>query len=133
MRTKKSLQGTQHTNCTKSPSRKKGHSSDVHKNFFRSYVPTNTKNTTTSLVIHSKERMHIVDSGASLHMMGLTSPSHNEKKTVKQDSGYSDPNGIVVSDTQAKVYIKDHGACLRVHLVEVSPSVLSLGRELGYS
>ena len=45
-------------------------------------------------------------------------------------------SGIVVSDTQAKVYIEELGAYLWVHLVKDSPSVLSLGRpnnELDYS
>ena len=37
-------------------------------------------------------------------------------------------NGIVVSDTQAKVYIWDFGAYLMTRLVKYFPSVLSLGR-----
>ena len=35
-------------------------------------------------------------------------------------------NSSVVSDTQAKVYIKELGAYLWIHLVKDSPSVLSL-------
>ena len=37
-------------------------------------------------------------------------------------------NGIVVSDTQAKVYIKEFGADLLVQLVKDSPPVLSFGK-----
>ena len=89
------------------------------------------KNTVTGLAIHSKERMSMDDSGASLQMMGSSSLNDKEKKTIRQSSTILDiqtANGIVVSDTQAKVYIKEFGACPWVHLVEDSPSVLSLGR-----
>ena len=57
----------------------------------RSYVPTEVKNTTTGLVIHSKERVYMVDSGASLHMMGLS--SLNTERRVQFDS-------------QAKIWIR---------------------------
>ena len=83
--------------------------------FFRSHVPTQAKNTATGLAIQTTERVYIVDSGASLHMMGLLSLSKKEKKTVRQSSTILDiqtANGIVVSDTQAKVYIQELGAHL---------------------
>ena len=65
-----------------------GHYGDVHKTkFFRNYVLTRAKNTLTGLAIHSKERLYVVDSGASLHM-GLASLNHEEKKIkVKHSSG----------------------------------------------
>ena len=72
--------------------------------------------------------MYIVDSGASLHMMGLSSLSEKEKKTIRQSSKILDiqtANDIVLSDTQAKGL---HNNYLWVHLVEDSPSVLSMGR-----
>ena len=59
------------------------------------------------------------------------SESHRKDdcSTVKQKSGYSQTaTGIVVSDPQAKVYIKEFGAYTWIHLVKDSPSVLSLGR-----
>ena len=62
-------------------------------NFFRSYVVAKAKSTATGVAIHSKERMYIVNSGASLHMMGLSSRNHREKKTVRHSSnksGFSD-------------------------------------------
>ena len=61
------------------------------------------------------------------------------KKTIRQSSTNLDiliASGVVVSDTQAKVYIKELGAYLWVHLVENLPSMLSMGRlcnEVGYS
>ena len=62
-------------------------------NFFRSYVLAKAKSAATGMAIHSKERMYIVDSGASLHIMGLSSRNHREKKTVRHSSnksGFSD-------------------------------------------
>ena len=67
---------------------------------------------------------------------GIT--NNKDKKTVRRSSKILDvetANCVVVSDTQAKVYIKENCAFLWVHLVFDSQSVLSLGRlcrELGY-
>ena len=72
----------------------------------------------------------MVDSGPSLHMMGLSSLNHKEKKTIRQSNTIRDiqtANGIVVSDTEAKVYIKELGAYLGVDLMKDSSAVLSLG------
>ena len=108
-------------------------------NFSRNYVPTKAKNTATGIVTHSKGRVYKVDSGASLHMMGLSSLNHNEKKTIRRSRTILDiqtASGVVVSDAQAKVYIKERGAYLWIHLVKDSPSVLLMGRlcnELGCS
>ena len=56
LRSKKSLQGIKHTNPRSADQDKKMHYKNVHKtNFFLSYVPTKAKNTTTVLVMHSKE------------------------------------------------------------------------------
>ena len=97
------------------------------------------KFTATGLAIPCKEGLYIVDSGASLQIMGLSSLNHKEKNTIRRSSKILDiqtANGIVVSDTQAKVFILELGAYLRIQLVEDSASVLSLGRlcnALGYS
>ena len=92
----------------------KGHYADVNKtSFFRNYVLTKAKDTATGLAIPSKGRVYMVDSGALLHMMGLSSLNHKEKKTIRQSNTTRDiqtANGIVVSDTEAKVYIKELGA-----------------------
>ena len=66
-------------------------------------------NAIKGLAIHTKERMYTVDSGASLHMVGLFS-LNMRKKTFRQSSTILDiqtANGILVSNTQAKVCIKD--------------------------
>ena len=109
MRTKKNLHGMEHTNFTRSSSRKDTASMSTKQNFFRSDVTTEAKNTASDLPMDSKERVYMVDSGASLHVMGLSSLNHIEKKTTRQSSKILDmqtASGIVVSDTQAKVYIK---------------------------
>ena len=85
------------------------------------------KNTATSFGDTFQKRFYVVDSGASEHRMGLSSVNHTEKKTIRRPSSILDiqtANGIVVSDTQAKVYIKELGAYLWIHLVKDFPSVL---------
>ena len=96
--------------------KKKGSYYDVHRtNFFRSYVPTKAKNTATSLTTHSKEMIHRVDCDASWHMMGLSFLNNKGKKTVRRSRKVLDmytASDIVVSDTQAKNYIKELDAYL---------------------
>ena len=139
---KKSLQDTQHTNLHKKALQDKKTSTvmSVEQKFFRSYVRAQRRRLPRpSLAIHSKERVYTVDSGASLHMMELSSLSNKGKRTVRLSSNILDvqtANGIVVSDSQAMVYIKELGADPWVHLEEDSPPVPSLGRlcnELGHS
>ena len=61
-------------------------------------------------MIHSKERENHVDSGASSHMMVLSSLKCKEKKTIRRSIRIlhiQTANGIVVSDTQAKVCMNE--------------------------
>ena len=84
--------------------------------------PQKVKNTATGLAMHSKERTYIVDSVASLHVMGFSSPNH-KKKIIRRSSKILDvqtANGIVVSHTPAKVHIEELGACPWIHLVKDS-------------
>ena len=72
--------------------------------------------TTIGMVIHSKERVYIVDIGASLHMMDyLFWIIRREifRQSIKLLE-FQTANAIVVSDTQAKVYIKEFGVDLFV-------------------
>ena len=81
--------------------------------------------TANGLAIHFEESVYSVHSGASLHVMGPTSQNKKENKTIGQPNKILDihtSNGIVVSDTQAKVYI---WLLFGVHMVENSPSVLA--------
>ena len=80
MRSKNSVQGINHTKLHRELFKIQGHQSDVHKsNFFSCYVPTEVRNTATGLAIHTRETMHIFDSGATLHRMGLASLIWKEK------------------------------------------------------
>ena len=69
--------------------------------------------------------MYIVDSGASIHMMGSLSLNNKEKNTLRPSSKMLDIQtaiGIVVSDTQVKVDMKEPSALIcGVHLVDDSP------------
>ena len=82
-----------------------GHQSDVHKsNFFSCYVPKEVRNTATGLAIHTKEKMHIVDSGASLHVMGLSSLICKEKHALWQTTFWIFRQPVALwSQTQAQV------------------------------
>ena len=96
-------------------------------NFFRSYTFAQAKNTTTSLVINSREGKNTVD-----RIMKSERLSDRQAKFLI----LRPPKALLSRTRNGKVYIKEHGVYLRVHLVEDSPSVLSLGRrgrELGYS
>ena len=93
-----------------------GHHTDVHSaNIFRKFVSTQVKTTAKCLTIRVEERMYIVDSGASSHLVGFLSVKTKEKKTSRWSSKNLDiqsANGIVVPDTQAKVYINELRAFL---------------------
>ena len=94
---------------------------DVHNtNFFRNCAPAQAKNTATGLVIHSKEREYKVDSGASSHMMVLSSLNSKDKKTIRRSIRIlhiQTANGSVVSDTQTKVYMKELGGSCTVRAI----------------
>ena len=84
--------------------------------------------------------MSFVDSGASLHMMEMSSLREQEKTTDRRSSkalNIQTAHGRVTTDTQAKVFIRELCAfpCVFFY-VENSPSVLSLEKqrsELGSS
>ena len=57
--------------------------------------------------------MFKVDSGASLRIVGLSSLTNKEKNTIRQSRKNLDiqtTTGIVVSDTQTIIYMKELGA-----------------------
>ena len=120
VRSKNSVQGINHTNFTENSSRFKDIKA-MSTNQTSSDVTSRQKvrNTATGLAIHTRERMHIVDSGASLHMMGLSSLICKEKNAFLADNilNFQTTSGIVVSDTSASVNITELGAYPWVHLV----------------
>ena len=105
---------------------------DVHKaNVFRSYVPTKATNTTTGLVIHSKEKVYMSDSGASLHMTGLSSLT-KIKRTTPFDNhsqlGTFRPPRELWPQAPKQNYTLRSLRFSWVHLVDDSPLVLSFGK-----
>ena len=85
--------------------------------------------TAKSLAIRNKDRTHIVDSGASLRMMGISSLTPKEKRTIRKSSVISDiqsANSMTVSD-------KEIGIHLWVNLVEDSTRVGRHCSDLGYA
>ena len=56
--------------------------------FLQIFFPASA--TVPGLAIHTKDMMYIVDSGASLHMMGLSSLSPKEKRTTRKSDSILD-------------------------------------------
>ena len=119
-----------------------GASKDVHStNFFNSHSLMKEKaNTSTAKpFIKSKDRMYIVDCGASLLMLGESSLNAQDRSNIWKTTGYLDihtANGVVRSTKEANVHIQELGACLFVGSVEDSLAVFSVGQlcdELGNS
>ena len=94
-------------------------------NFFMGYSPIEEANTSKPKpIIMSKDRKYIVDSGASLHMMGRSFLSPQEKKTLRpteDDLKIQTAYGIR-STKEARTYIHELGTHLHVTLVRDSPS-----------
>ena len=116
------------------------HYADVHNtDYFRGYVPPDDGHpSTTRPVIESKEYIFIyilyfkiVDKGASLQMMGYPSLTPKEKHTMRNTSKVlviKTANGVVESNTEAKVSIQVLLASLYFKLVDDYPCILHLGR-----
>ena len=104
------------------------------KNFFRSYVSTEAKNTTTGEARHSKERMYIVDSARFVTHDGIIcfeQQREEDHSIVKKNYGCSDGQHASKGLHQEGAWRLSFGT-----LVEDSPSLLSLRRlcnELGGS
>ena len=108
---KKSLQGTDHTNLTRSVSRGKDIYKYVHKTRFSiNYVFTQRSIPRQGWRYFPKKGCAPSTGGASLHMMWFSSLNHRENTTVRQAITalyIQTAKGIVVSDVQANVYIKE--------------------------
>ena len=79
MRTEKSVQDTQRTISHTELLKMKGPYTRAHKtDFCRRCVPTNA--TVKSMASQNKETIYIVDRGASLHMIGFSSPTCSDRQ-----------------------------------------------------
>ena len=80
-------------------------------------------------MLHAKERMCTIDSGVSLNLVALSSWKKQRKATssiIQQNLECKYCQRFVVSDTQVQDNIVEVGTFRWVHLVEDSPSMLSL-------
>ena len=106
-------------------------------NIFERYPPS--KEDTSKTIMMAKDRMCMVDSGASLHLMGENSLNAQERTHVRKtidDLKFQSANGIVHSTKEGKVHIQELGTYLYVKVVEDSPPAMSWERfcdELGFS
>ena len=94
------------------------------------YSPVETK----ALVLVSKnteERMFVVDSGASVHMLSKKDISSDEMDTLRRSRNPTTvvtANGEVQTNEEAQVYVHDLDLFVAVQLLEETPAVLSLGK-----
>ena len=87
-----------------------------------------------ALVLVSKnreERILVVDSGASMHMLSKKDLSSDQMDTLRRSGNPTTvvtANGEVHTHEEAQVYVQDLDLFVTVHLLEETPAVLSLGK-----
>ena len=88
---------------------------------------------------NTEDRMFVVDSGASVHMLSKKDLSSNEIDTLRSSRNPTTvvtANGEVQTNEEAQVYVHDLDLFVTVKLSDDTPAVLSLGNlcsEYGYS
>ena len=86
-----------------------------------------------------EERIFVVETGASMHMLSKRDLSSDELDTLRRSrtpTTVVTANGEVQNNEDAHVYVHDLGLFLTVQLLDDTPTVLSLGKlckEHGYS
>ena len=86
-----------------------------------------------------EERMFVIDSGASMHMLSKSDSSSDELDTLRRSRTpvtVKTANGEVQTTQEAQVYVHDLDLFVRVQLLDNTPAVLSLAKlceEHGYS
>ena len=79
---------------------------------------------------NTEERMFVVDSGASMHMLSKKDLSSDEMDTLRRSRNPTTvvtANGEVQTNEKAQVYVHDLDLFVTVQLLEETPAVLSLG------
>ena len=80
---------------------------------------------------NTEERMFVVDSGASMHMLSKKDLSSDEMDTLQRSrtpTTVVTANGEVQTDEEAQVYVQDLDMFFTVQLLEETPAVLSLAK-----
>ena len=87
----------------------------------------------------TEDRMFVVGSGASMHMLSKRDLSSDELDTLtrsRNPNTVMTANGEVQTNEEAQVYVQDLDLVVTVQILEETPPVLSLGKlcsEKGYS
>ena len=77
----------------------------------------------------TEERMFVVDSRASMHMLSKKDLSSDEMDTLRRSrtpTTVMTPNGEVQTNEEAQVYVQDLDMFVTVQLLDETPAVLSL-------
>ena len=80
---------------------------------------------------NTEERMFVVDSGASMHMLSKKDLSSEEMDTLRRSRNPTTvvtANGGVQTHEEAQVYVSDLDLFVTVQLLDDTPAVLSLGK-----
>ena len=80
---------------------------------------------------NTEERMFVIDSGASMHMLSKKDLSSDEMETLRRSRAPTTvvtANGEVQTNEEAQVYVRDLDMFVTVQLLDETPAVLSLGR-----
>ena len=79
----------------------------------------------------TEERMFVVDSGASMHMLSKKDLSSDEMDTLRKSKNPTTvvtANGEMQTNEESQVYVYDLDLFVTVQLLEETPAVLSLGK-----
>ena len=82
---------------------------------------------------NTEERMYVVDSGASMHMLSKKDLSSDEIESLRRSTNPTTvvtANGEVQTNEEAQVYVHDLDLFVTVQLLEETPAVLSLWKAL---
>ena len=80
---------------------------------------------------NTEERMFVVDSGASMHMLSKKDLSSDEMNTLWRSvtpTTVMSAYGEVQTNEEAQVYVQDLDLFVTVQILEETPAVLSLGK-----
>lgn len=77
-----------------------------------------------------ENRLYIIDSGASYHLVSKNNLSSSEKATIEKCEPLSlqSANGIVTARQTAQIFIKELGIWVRAYILSNTPSLISLGK-----
>ena len=106
-------------------------SSSKNKDKTACYSPTETKAAPVRVSRNPEDRMFVVDSGASMHMLNKIDLSSDEMDTLRRSRNPTTvvtANGEVETNEEAQVFVHDLDLFVTVQLLDETPADLSLGK-----